>query len=488
MKLLEEILETVKFKSSQSIVGMKVSDVSTDSRKARKNSLFIAYKGLVQDGHEYIDSAIENGAGYVVLDNEEFIQNDRAVFIKVDDARQVAGVIAANFFDNPSRKMTLVGITGTNGKTTTVKLLYDLFTRLGYNSGLISTIENRYADRVIPAQLTTPDPVSLQALFADMLDKQTEMVFMEASSHALHQGRLNACDFDLAIFSNITHDHLDYHGSFAEYIKAKKLLFDRLKKSATALINIDDVNARVMVQNSGANIREYALNRPAEFKGRIISNDVNGLQMEINKQEVYLRLIGKFNAYNALAVYGTAVLMGEDKTDVLIALSSLSSAEGRLEILDSGKSEFKAVVDYAHTPDALQKVLTALNELKERNGRIICVIGCGGNRDKTKRPIMAEKALDQSDVCIFTSDNPRNEDPESILDDMMSQLDDIQMEKALRIQDRRQAIKMAVMMATQGDIILVAGKGHEKYQEIKGQRFPFDDKEILNAYMRREDI
>ena len=488
MKRLEDILKTVDYKCETDLSGVEVSGIAIDSRRIEKGFLFIAYAGLVQNGHDYIDQAVANGASHVMLEDPSYIKDSETVYILSEGLRQKVGFIASSFYGDPSREMKMVAITGTNGKTTTASLLYELFTGLSYKSGLISTIENKYDGKKIPAKLTTPDPVSLHAFLAEMKNAGVSHVFMEASSHALHQGRVNGVDYDLAVFTNMSHDHLDYHESFSEYIKAKKLLFDNLSENAKALINIDDVNGKVMVQNSKAEVFEYAIKRPAEFKCKIISNDINGLQLEIGQKEVFLRLVGRFNAYNALAAYATAVLLGEDETEVLVSLSSLPAAEGRFDVIGDPERDYKVVVDYAHTPDALEKVLDTLNEMKIESSRIITVVGCGGNRDKAKRPKMAKISVDKSDVCVFTSDNPRDEDPEDIIRDMLEGLSREEQDNCIKIIDRREAIKLATHLAKPKDIILVAGKGHEKYQEIKGQRFPFDDKEIIHALMRREDI
>ena len=485
MKFLDKILETVTLiKSNQNILDVKVEGIAIDSRSVGEGFLFMAYKGVTSDGHQFINQAIENGAQVILVDDPKYFDADsKVVFVLLDDVRQASSLIAANYYDHPSKKMKLVGVTGTNGKTTTAKLLFDLFDALGHHCGLISTIENRWGDQRQKASLTTPDAVSLQKLFSQMLKDGVSHVFMEVSSHALHQGRVKALDFDVAVFTNITHDHLDYHGSFAEYIKAKKLLFDSLSKNAYALVNADDVNARVMVQNSKANVKTYALKRPADFKCKIIENSINGLHLEIDKQELYLRLVGQFNAYNATGAYAVSVILGEEPTQVLIALSALNSAEGRMDIIEVPGVNYKAIVDYAHTPDALKKILETLSDVKDSKSEIIVVVGCGGDRDRAKRPVMAQIAYRMSGKCILTSDNPRSEDPTDILDDMLEGLQPDERKNCLSITDRKEAIKMACMLAKDGDIILVAGKGHEKFQEIKGQRIPFDDKEIINAFM-----
>jgi UDP-N-acetylmuramoyl-L-alanyl-D-glutamate--2,6-diaminopimelate ligase len=489
LKRLENILKTVNVLNDVVSGERIINGVAIDSRKVDDNYMFIAYRGHAQDGHQYIDAAIDKGASVILLDDASYIrQSEKLIFVLVDDARESSVRIARSFYEDPGADMNVVAVTGTNGKTTTVKLLYDLFSDLGYSCGLISTISICYGGEEMPAQLTTPDPVSLQAMLHDMKELGITHVFMEASSHALDQGRLKGLKLRLAMFTNISHDHLDYHKTFDNYIEAKKLLFDDLDQDADAVVNIDDPRGIVMVQNSKARVHSYALKRPANFKGRIIVNDIGGLQMKINNHELFLRLIGDFNAYNALAVFAAATCLGEDETDVLIRLSKLKAAEGRLDIIKEEGVEFTAVVDYAHTPDALEKVLECLKAVKKNDSRLIAVLGCGGNRDKTKRPIMAKIAARIADQSIFTSDNPRDEDPEKILDDMTTELESELQKKTVRISDRKQAIKTAVLIAQKSDIILVAGKGHEKYQEIKGQKTPFDDKEILRKMMRGEDI
>lgn len=372
----------------------------------------------------------------------------------------------------------MVGVTGTNGKTTVATLLYRLFSALGYRCGLLSTVENRIGETVEPTGFTTPDAVTVQQSLSRMVEAGCSHAFMEVSSHALHQHRVDAIEWDVAIFTNLTHDHLDYHGDFKSYIYAKKIFFDGLSAQAKALINADDKHGEVMVQQTVAKVSNYSLTKMADFKGRVIENRIDGLQLELNGIPVHVRLVGKFNAYNLLAIYGAAILLGEDRDEVLTALSQLQPAEGRFDLV-TGNKAITAVVDYAHTPDALQNVLSTLIQLRTPGSRIICVAGCGGDRDKTKRPDMARIACTLSDLAILTSDNPRTEDPEAILDDMWAGVPKDKLEHVLRITDRREAIRTSVMLAKPGDVILVAGKGHEKYQEINGRRFPFDDKQVL---------
>ena len=482
MKKLDEILESINVLNDIQISDQDVTGIHIDSRECTIGSMFIAYKGVHQDGHDYISSAISNGAKFIIIDNKQFV-DAKATYILVSDARDVVSKIAANYYEHPTESMTVVGVTGTNGKTTTTNLLHDLFFRLNFNCGLISTIEVKFGDTAIPSKLTTPDAISLHRLFREMKDAGITHVFMEASSHAIHQGRVDDVHFDHVVFTNITHDHLDYHETFLEYIKAKKLLFDKLPQGATALINIDDANGTVMVQNSSAEVHTYALRRPSNFKGKIISNDLSGLHMDMAGTEVFLKIVGRFNAYNALATYGTATILGIDAQDVLRELSMVTTAEGRFDIIRSEKVGYTAVVDYAHTPDALENVLKTLVELKLTNSRILTVVGCGGDRDKAKRPIMAKVAARYSSVLVLTSDNPRSEDPEVILDDMYAGLDKENLDGVLRISNRKEAIRTVSMMAAKGDTILIAGKGHEKYQEIKGKKIPFDDKKIIQHLM-----
>lgn len=488
MKRLDDILGSVDVLEKHQYQNLNIEGLTMDSRKVRPRFAFVAYKGGVHDGHDYIDQAIAEGAACIILENLPIHLKPDIVYVRLKDCRSSVGFIASEYFGNPTNHLKLVGVTGTNGKTTTVNLLYDLFERLGFNTGLVSTIHNKYGSKLIPAQLTTPDPVSLQELFRDMLDDGVTHVFMEVSSHALDQGRVNGVNFDVAVFTNITHDHLDYHGTFKAYIKAKKLLFDMLAPESTALVNIDDLNGKMMVQNTIASVVEYALKRPADMKAKVISNTIEGLHIEIDHKESYLKLIGKFNAYNALAAYSVARILNVDAIDALVALSALKPAEGRLDIVEEEAVNYKAIIDYAHTPDALEKVLETISEVKSSKARILTVIGCGGNRDKTKRPKMAQVSCRWSDISVFTSDNPRDEDPQDIISDMLDGLNGDEKKKCLSITDRKEAIKTAALMAKDNDIILIAGKGHEKYQIIKGQRYPFDDKKIIRAIMRREGI
>ncbi|NNE25873.1 MAG: UDP-N-acetylmuramoyl-L-alanyl-D-glutamate--2,6-diaminopimelate ligase [Saprospiraceae bacterium] len=483
MKKLEKILQSVNILNTVDLNDVQINGITMDSRQVKEGFLFIAYKGTHSNGHDYIASAVEKGAHVIVLDDPSYIEESSAKFVQVQDARQLTSELASRFYDHPSKQLKVVGITGTNGKTTVATLLHELYQALGFTTGLISTIKIKFGDTEVPAKLTTPDPISLQAMFAEMVDAGLSHVFMEVSSHALDQGRVAAVDFDAALFTNLSHDHLDYHKTFQNYLKAKKKLFDGLKEEAVAITNIDDKNGRIMIQNCKASSFGYALKRPTDFKSKMIANDIAGLHLEIGETEIFLKLVGFFNAYNATLAFAFAIVDGLEKSKVLQAISQLSSADGRMDIIRTQEAGYTAVVDYAHTPDALSKVLETIQNIKKPNQNIITVVGCGGNRDKEKRPKMAAIGAQYSNKLILTSDNPRDEDPEDILSDMMAGMTDDEINKSLKITDRKEAIKMACMLAQDGDIILVAGKGHETYQEIKGQRFPFDDKKILNAFM-----
>ncbi|HEU0064839.1 MAG TPA: UDP-N-acetylmuramoyl-L-alanyl-D-glutamate--2,6-diaminopimelate ligase [Flavisolibacter sp.] len=479
MKKLSEILYKVRTEALSGNTDVDIADVQIDSRKVSKNALFIAVKGVAADGHKFINTAINSGAAAIVCEQMPADKKEGITYIKVNNSSEASGLIAHNFYDQPSMHLKLVGVTGTNGKTTIATLLYKLFTCLGYKTGLISTVENQIAGKIIPSTHTTPDPITLNALLKQMVDEGCTYAFMEVSSHAIHQERIAGLDFKGALFSNITHDHLDYHKTFEEYIKAKKAFFDKLSSSAFAITNIDDKRGLIMVQNTAAKKYSYSLKNVADFKGKILENTLNGLVLNVNDQEVHFRLIGEFNAYNILAVYGAAISLGEDKQKVLQCLSNSSGAEGRFDYIISPKEKIIGIVDYAHTPDALTNVLSTIKKLKQGHEKIITVVGCGGDRDKTKRPIMAEVACDLSNKVIFTSDNPRSEDPLTILQDMEAGLKASAKRKYVAIADRKNAIKAAVDMAKTEDIILIAGKGHEKYQEIKGVKHHFDDKEVL---------
>ena len=466
---------------------MEINDVQIDSRKIKSGSLFIAVKGVAFDGHQFIDKAIEAGAVAVVFQESFIERKEGVVCVEVENSAAAAGLIAHNFFGQPSEKMKLVGVTGTNGKTTIATLLYKLFTSLGYKCGLLSTVENYIGDKIVAATHTTPDAISLNALLKQMLEADCTHVFMEASSHAIHQHRITGLHFTGGIFSNITHDHLDYHKNFEEYIRVKKSFFDGLPSTAFAISNADDKRGTVMLQNTNAKKYYYSLRTVADFKGKILDNSLTGLVMVVNDQEVHFRLIGEFNAYNLLAVYGTAVCLDVDKQEVLRNLSMLTGAEGRFDYLLSKQDKVIAIVDYAHTPDALLNVLATIRKLKKGFEKVITVVGCGGDRDKTKRPIMAEVACEHSDKVIFTSDNPRSEDPAQIIKDMEAGVGAAARRKYISIVDRKEAIKTAISLASKEDIILVAGKGHEKYQEIKGVKNHFDDKEVVREMFEMLD-
>lgn len=479
MKQLSDILYKVRITAVNGATDIAVTDVQLDSRNVSRGSLFIAVKGSAVDGHKFISKAVEQGAIAVVC---EIAPDDRAeniTYIQTADSAEAAGQIAHNFFKSPSEQFKLVGVTGTNGKTTIATLLYKLFTGLGYTCGLVSTVENVIAGNIIPSTHTTPDAVSLNGLLKKMQDAGCTHVFMEVSSHAVHQKRIAGLQFAGGLFSNITHDHLDYHKTFDEYIKAKKAFFDALPATAFAITNADDKRGAVMLQNTAAKKLTYSLRTVADFKGKILENSFTGLLMTINDTEVHFRLIGEFNAYNLLAVYGAAVSLGEDKGDVLQLLSNLTGAEGRFDYSISPKEKVIGIVDYAHTPDALLNVLATIKKLRTGNEKVITVVGCGGDRDKTKRPVMGEVACEHSDKVIFTSDNPRSEDPVEILNDIERGLNTTARRKAVSIPDRKQAIKTALQLAQPEDIVLIAGKGHEKYQEVNGVKHHFDDKEVL---------
>ncbi len=469
----------VPLKAVSGSTDVVVSGVQIDSRKASNRSVFVAVKGVAVDGHKFIDKAIEQGAIAIVCEEMPSTKKEGVSYVQTADSAEAAGVMAHNFYGQPSTKLQLVGVTGTNGKTTIATLLYKLFTSLGYTCGLVSTVENMIDGKVIPATHTTPDAISLNLLLKQMVDEGCEYAFMEVSSHAVHQRRIAGLQFAGGLFSNITHDHLDYHKTFDEYIKAKKGFFDGLPSSAFAITNADDKRGAVMLQNTAAKKLSYSLRTMADFKGKILENGLAGLVMTVNEQEVHFRLIGEFNAYNLLAVYGAALSLGQDKQDVLRILSNTTGAEGRFDYSISPKEKVIAIVDYAHTPDALINVLATIKKLKQGHEQVITVVGCGGDRDKAKRPVMGEVACEHSDKVIFTSDNPRSEDPQQILNDMEEGLPFSAKKKYVAIADRAQAIKTAISMAKPEDIVLVAGKGHEKYQEIKGVKHHFDDKEVV---------
>ncbi len=482
MKLLKDILYRAGIEEVMGSTNIAIENLCIDSREASRFSLYIAMRGTVNDGHEFIDQAIENGAIAVVCEDFPLILTSGITYVKVKNTKVALGNIASNFYDHPSSKLKLIGVTGTNGKTTVATVLYDLFSKLGYSCGLISTVRNKINQQEISATHTTPDAITLNRLLYQMVEKKCTYCFMEVSSHALDQGRVEAIEFKGGIFTNITHDHLDYHKTFENYIRAKKKLFDMLKEGSFALINMDDKNARIMVQNCRAQIKTYALKSTADFKARIIENQIGGLHLMIDNTELYAQFIGHFNAYNLLAVYATALLLGQDKMNVLTTLSTLTPPDGRFQIV-RGPKGITAIVDYAHTPDALENVLQTIRNIVQHDQKIITVVGCGGNRDKAKRPIMARVSARLSDKSIFTSDNPRNEKPEDIISEMKAGLDATEQIKVISITDRKEAIQQACLLAEANDVILIAGKGHEKYQEINGVKKYFDDvEEVMNAF------
>ena len=483
MPELKDILYKVPLTFTYGNMSVEVSGICFDSRKVKSGSLFIAVKGTQSDGHEYISKAISQGAAAIVCEQIGFDIPDNLSVATVKSSAQALGIIAANFFGNPSEKLKLTGVTGTNGKTTVATLLYQLFGALCHPSGLISTVENRIVADAIPSTHTTPDPIQLNELLKKMLEAGCTHVFMEVSSHAVDQERIAGLKFAGALFTNITHDHLDYHVTFENYIKAKKKYFDELAGDAFALVNADDKRGMVMLQNTKATKYSFGLKKMVDFKAKIITNSIEGLELEIGGKTVWFKLIGDFNAYNLLAVYGAAVLLGEDSEEVLVKLSSLKGAVGRFEQVMPGSPKI-AIVDYAHTPDALKNVLETIAQFRSGNEQVITVVGCGGNRDKTKRPLMASIACKLSDKVVLTSDNPRDEDPMAIIKDMQSGITPSDVRKTLVIADREEAIKTACMMAKEKDIILIAGKGHETYQEIKGVKHPFDDREVVERMLR----
>lgn len=483
MHLLSDILIDTKLTLVRGDVSQSIESIHFDSREVRPQSVFVAIVGLQSDGHDYILTAIKAGAKVIICETLPPNLVSGVTYLLSPNSAQTLGQIAANFYGRPTQRLKVVGVTGTNGKTTTATLLFRLFRQLGYSCGLISTVQNQINEEVLSTQYTTPDALRMQALFAKMLKQGCTHCFMEVSSHALAQERTAGIQFTGAIFTNITHDHLDFHETFDNYLKAKKKLFDMLPSNAFALVNLDDKRGAVMLQNCSAKVQKtYSLRSAADFKAKLLENTLQGLFLEINQKEVWFRLIGDFNAYNLLGVWGAAMLLEENEEDILTELSGLSTAPGRFEQVISPKG-FTAIVDYAHTPDALENVLKTIWDLKSTGQRIITVVGCGGDRDKGKRPLMAKIACQLSDVVLLTSDNPRSEDPMAILQDMEKGVPIADKQKVQVIELREEAIRVACTIAKAQDIILVAGKGHETYQEIKGQRFDFDDKLILKKYL-----
>jgi len=479
MPILRDILINLMPVHKQGNMDTEISSLCIDSRKVVEGSAFIAVRGTLSDGHTFIDKATEQGANTIICESLPETVKEGVAYIQVKDSAAAAGLIADAFYDFPSKELKVVGITGTNGKTTTATLLYKLFEALGHKCGLLSTVENYIHDKVEAATHTTPDAISIHELLKKMVDAGCAYAFMEVSSHAIHQKRIAGIRFAGGVFTNITHDHLDYHKTFDEYIRVKKSFFDDLPSDAFALTNADDKRGMVMLQNTKAEKHTYSLRVPATVKGKVLENNLTGLVMVIDGIEAHLRMIGTFNAYNLLAVYGAAKLLGADKINVLAVLSGLYGAAGRFETHMSPKDKILGIIDYAHTPDALLNVLATINQLRVNGQQLITVVGCGGDRDKTKRPIMAQAACEHSDKAILTADNPRSEDPEVILNEMEAGLTAPQKRKSLRITDRREAIKVACTLAQPGDVVLIAGKGHETYQEIKGVKHHFDDREVL---------
>ena len=478
---LENILKGIKTVSIKGAVDQEIKSIQIDSRKVSAHHLFIAIKGTITDGHKYIDKAILNGATAIVCEKLPAHIENNVCYVQVESSDSVLGLLASNFYEDPSKDVKLIGVTGTNGKTTVATLLFDTFRKLGYKVGLLSTVCNCIGDETIEATHTTPDSITLNELIRKMVNRGCDYIFMEVSSHAVVQKRIAGVNFTGAIFTNLTRDHLDYHKTVENYLKAKKEFFDGLPQEAFCLINTDDKNGVVMTQNTKAKIHSYSLRSISDFKVRILESHFNGMVLQIDNQEVVVQFTGKFNAYNILAVYGAAKLLGQDSEEILIALSSLHSVSGRFETLQS-PTGFTAIVDYAHTPDALTNVLTTIHDILNGSGKVITVVGAGGNRDKGKRPLMAKEAVKNSDKVIITSDNPRFEKPQDIINDMLAELTIVERQNVLSIESRREAIRTACFLAQPGDVVLIAGKGHETYQEIEGIKHHFDDKEEVYTF------
>ena len=475
---LKELIKNIRPESITGDTGIEIKGVNIDSRRIADGHLFVAMKGTQVDGHAFIAKAISQGAAAILCEDMPEETSDSVTYVQVKSTEDAVGEVATQFYGDPSRKLKLVGVTGTNGKTTIATLLYNMFRKLGYKCGLLSTVCNYIEDERIPTTHTTPDPIELNQLLSRMVEAGCQYAFMECSSHAIAQKRIGGLKFAGGIFTNLTRDHLDYHKTFENYRNAKKAFFDGLPKGSFAITNADDKNGMVMVQNTKATVKTYSTQRMADFRAKILECHFGGMYLEIDGREVGVQFIGKFNVSNLLAVYGAALMLGEKAEDVLVAMSTLHSVSGRLDPVHSPEG-YTAIVDYAHTPDALENVLKAIHEVLNGKGQVITVCGAGGNRDKGKRPLMAQEAVKQSDKVIITSDNPRFEDPQAIINDMLAGLDAKQMKKVVSIADRREAIRTACMMAKKGDVILVAGKGHENYQEICGVKHHFDDKEVL---------
>jgi UDP-N-acetylmuramoyl-L-alanyl-D-glutamate--2,6-diaminopimelate ligase len=481
LKNLKDILYKVEIESVLGSTDSMISGVNFDSRLIEEDQLFVAQKGLVFDGHQFIENAIKKGASVIICEELPESINATVSYIKVSDSDKALAIIASNFYNNPSSNLKLIGVTGTNGKTTIATLLYNLFKKAGFKVGLLSTVKILVNDTEYKSTHTTPNSLMINSYLSEMVLEGVDYCFMEVSSHGIHQKRTEGLKFEGGVFTNLTHDHLDYHNTFKEYRDVKKSFFDALPKNAFALVNIDDKNGSVMLQNTVAKKQTYALKTMADFKGRILENQFSGLLLSIESSEVWVKLIGSFNAYNVLAVYGVALLLGLNKTETLTILSDLENVSGRFQYVVSDEGII-AVIDYAHTPDALKNVLETINDIRTGNEQIITVVGCGGNRDKAKRPVMGRIASQLSTQVVFTSDNPRNEDPQTILNEVEAGVEPQNSRKTISILDRRQAIKTAVKIAQKGDIILIAGKGHETYQEIKGERTHFDDLETVTDF------
>jgi len=483
VKNLQDILYKSGMSEAHGSLDKNVNTITFDSRAVDNGDVFVAVKGFVSDGHFFIEKAIDLGASTIVCEDLPKKLNDKVTYVVVPDSSKALAIMASNYYDNPSKELKLIGITGTNGKTTTCTLLHDLVTDLGYMAGLLSTVVNKIGKTEIPSTHTTPNPMALNELLRDMVEEGCEYCFMEVSSHAIHQNRIAGLDFDIAGFTNITHDHLDYHNTFKEYINAKKQFFDDLSKHAVVITNSDDKNGLVMAQNTKAKIKTYALKSMADYKVKVLENSFSGLVLSFNNQEVYTSLIGGFNAYNLNLVYAIASELELDTMEILTSISKLKSVDGRFQYFKSEKNII-VIIDYAHTPDALKNVLSTIDDVRTKNETVITVIGCGGDRDKTKRPIMAEISAKNSDKTILTSDNPRTENPEDIIKEMQAGIPAERSARVMSITDRKEAIKVACALAVEGDIILVAGKGHEKYQDTNGVKAPFDDYKIVEDSLK----
>ncbi|OUS11929.1 UDP-N-acetylmuramoyl-L-alanyl-D-glutamate--2,6-diaminopimelate ligase [Nonlabens dokdonensis] len=485
MMILKDILYKVSLDIVIGATDVSINQIQFDSRAVQSDDVFVALKGSIVDGHDYIEKAVSKGATAVILEELPDYQDESVTYIKVENAHNALALMADNFYDNPSKKLKLVGVTGTNGKTTTTSLLYQLFKKSGFKTGLISTVEILIDEKIVPTKHTTPDPITINKHLADMATVGVDYCFMEVSSHGIAQERVTGLEFAGGVFTNLSHDHLDYHNSFAEYRDVKKRFFDELPKQAFALSNLDDKNGAVMLQNTKAKKIGYALKSFTDYRAQILENQFGGLLLKINEHEVWSKMVGQFNAYNVLAIYACAIELGLEAIEVLEVISRLEGVAGRFQYFTTIKNNITAIVDYAHTPDALKNVLETINSIRTRNERVITVVGCGGDRDSTKRPKMAHIAAALSDQVIFTSDNPRTEDPQKILDDMEEGVQPQDFKKTITILDRRQAIKAAAKMADKNDIILIAGKGHETYQEINGVRSDFNDRTIIADFLNQ---